>query len=218
MANSFTEDMKYTQARKQLTEYLRQGGIVNQAVLEAIEAVPRHIFMDPTLWDRAYEDTALPIECDQTISQPYIVAQMTSALCEKGRLSSVLEIGTGSGYQAAILSRLADIVYTIERVEALAIQARSRFEALGFSNIQVIYGDGYQGWIESAPYPAIIVTAAPERLPKRLLAQLIIGGRMVIPVGELGSQHLVLITRLENGFQHLFLEAVRFVPLLPGTR
>jgi len=211
-------EYQYLIARKRLVEHLRQVGILDELVLAAIEKVPRHLFMEAGARYRAYEDTALAIECGQTISQPYIVAQMTSVLCRGSRLSSVLEIGTGSGYQAAILSLVADTVYTIERIEVLARQAKHRFEALGFNNIQVRYGDGYQGWPESAPYPAMIVTAAPTEVPQTLLDQLAEGGRMIIPVGALGFQELMLITRHQDRFDRKLLEEVRFVPLLPGIR
>jgi protein-L-isoaspartate(D-aspartate) O-methyltransferase len=204
----------YISARKRLVQQLREEGIQDELVLSAMEKIPRHLFMEQSNHYRAYEDTALPIEFGQTISQPYIVAQMTSALCRGKKLQAVLEIGTGSGYQAAVLSQIAEKVYTVERIEALAKQAAIRFEALGFNNIQVIYGDGYQGWVKAAPYPAIIVTAAPPEIPDPLLNQLDEGGRMVIPVGELGDQQLILVTRIQNHFHQKPLERVRFVPMV----
>lgn len=212
------ENNRYLQARKVLVNHLREKGIRDEQVLNAVLEVPRHLFIAPPMRYRAYEDTPLPIENDQTISQPYIVAQMTSILCQGKRLKCVLEIGTGSGYQAAILSRVADIVYTVERIESLARQAEQRFQALGLNNIRVRYADGYLGWPEFAPYPAIIVTAAPEQVPKSLLEQLEEGGRMVIPVGEFDMQSLMLIRRRHDRFEETLLEGVRFVPLLPGIR
>lgn len=215
---SSNSSSKHTKDRAKLVQQLRKEGIQDELVLQAIEAVPRHLFMEPDARYKAYENTALPIQCGQTISQPYIVAKMTAALCRGQRLSSVLEIGTGSGYQAAILSKLADTVYSVERIEALATLAKSRFEALGFPNIQVIYGDGYQGWPNAAPYPAIIVTAAVEEIPQALLDQLAEGGRMVIPVGSRGIQDLILIIRKNDRFIQKSLEGVVFVPFLRGTR
>ncbi len=210
--------MTSQRTRDRLVERLRNKGIQNERVLEVIRTTPRHVFIDEALAHRAYEDTALPIGQGQTISQPYIVARMTEVLLENGVPDTVLEVGTGSGYQAAILARLVPKVYTVERINALLLKARECHRALKLMNVFSKHSDGSWGWPEKAPYAAIMVTAAPEQIPQSLLEQLSIGGRMVIPVGTTsGVQMLKLITRTVAGFEEQTLDAVRFVPLLDGS-
>jgi protein-L-isoaspartate(D-aspartate) O-methyltransferase len=196
---------------------LRNQGIRDQRILEAIERTPRDMFMSPSFQPMAYADQALPIACGQTISQPYVVAFMTDRLKLNDRCK-VLEIGTGSGYQTAILSPLCRRVYTIERYRALAKEAEERFKALGLSNVTQMVADGYKGWPKQAPFDRIIVTAAAREVPPLLADQLAMGGIMVLPL-ESGpmSQELVRITRGEQGFAHENLLPVRFVPLVEGV-
>ncbi len=212
-----TED-RFTTLRRQLVQTLRREGIQDETVLAAVEAIPRHYFVHQAFIREAYEDEALPIELEQTISQPYMVARMTEALCQGERLQSVLEIGTGTGYQAAVLSQLVDTVYSVERIQSLATSAKYRLKGLGIENVLVRCDDGNQGWPEKAPFPGIMVTAAPTKTPLALLEQLAVGGRMVIPVGERDDQLLCLITRHEDRFEQTVLERVKFVPLLPGLQ
>lgn len=210
--------MTSQRTRDRLVDRLRKEGIANERVLEVIRTTPRHIFIDEALAHRAYEDTALPIGQGQTISQPYIVARMTEVIIEQGVPDFILEVGTGSGYQSAILSRLISKVYTVERISGLLSKARECHRALGLRNIYTKHSDGSWGWPGKAPYPAIMVTAAPEQVPESLLEQLAVGGRMVIPVGSVyGAQQLKLITRTAAGFEEQKLDAVRFVPLLDGA-
>ncbi len=208
--------------RERLVARLREQGIRNEAVLEAIRSVPRHQFMDEALASRAYEDTALPIAHGQTISQPYIVARMTEWLLAdssaEGVPESVLEIGTGCGYQTAVLASLFPKVYSVERIEPLLTAARVRLRELGFRNVRMQLSDGSWGWEAHAPYAAIIVTAAPERVPEGLLAQLAEGGRMIIPVGPIQHQMLTLYRKRHGEFHAIPLEAVAFVPLLSGVQ
>ena len=195
---------------------LRNSGIVKTEVLSAIETVPREMFLPKMFLPRAYEDTALPIESGQTISQPTVVAWMTAALDVTDR-SRVLEIGTGSGYQAAILCKLARRVYSIERHKDLLHQAEERFAQLKLTNITTKAGDGAQGWPEAAPFDRIIVTAAAKEVPPALLDQLAVGGVMVIPVGDPNKGQLLLrIVRTEEGIEQQHLMDVRFVPLIEG--
>lgn len=195
---------------------LRRRGIANKDVLRAMEEVPRDEFVDVNYAKHAYEDQALPISCGQTISQPYVVAYMTEQLGLKPH-HRVLEIGTGSGYQAAVLSRLAREVVSVERYRTLADQARRRLQKLGYNNVEVIVGDGLEGAPDHAPFDRIIVTAAAETVPEKLVEQLKTGGVMVLPLGEHdGSQHIVKLTKTETGLEEEKLLAVRFVPLLPG--
>ena len=210
--------MTSQRTRERLVQRLRDEGIRDDRVLAAIRETPRHIFVDEALASRAYEDTALPIGFAQTISQPYIVARMTEALLEAGPLSDVLEVGTGSGYQTAILSRLVRRVYTVERIESLLNQARDRFRELGLRNIRLKHADGTLGMPEYAPFDGILVTAAPESVPEALVAQLKIGGRMVLPVGGREDQTLVRVTRTARGVERKVLERVAFVPLLGGLQ
>ncbi len=210
--------MTSQRTRDRLIERLRQEGIGNERVLEVMRTTPRHIFIDEAMSSRAYEDSSLPIGHGQTISQPYIVARMTEILLKNGIPDTVLEVGTGSGYQSAVLARLIPRVYTVERISALLQRARQCHQALKLHNIYTKHSDGSWGWPEKAPYPAIMVTAAPEQVPPSLLEQLTIGGRMVIPVGSVnGHQVLKLITRSDTGYDEKVLDAVRFVPLLDGS-
>ena len=195
---------------------LRRRGISDQAVLRAMDEVPRGQFVSTQFADRAYADQALPIDCGQTISQPYVVAYMTEQLGLRPH-HRVLEVGTGSGYQAAVLSRLAREVVSVERYRTLAEQARERLKALGYDNVEVVIGDGFAGVPRGAPYDRINVTAAAETVPQALLDQLADGGVMVLPLGQHGgSQHIVKLTKLQTGIEREQLIAVRFVPLLPG--
>ena len=204
-------------AKIRLIMELRQSGIKDTQVLSAIERVPREEFVLGTFVDQAYENTALPIQQGQTISQPYVVAFMTEVL-ELGERMKVLEIGTGSGYQAAVLSRLCRRVYTVERYRSLLQQAEQRFQHLGYHNITTRYGDGGLGWPEQAPFDRIIVTAAAEAVPEALKEQLAVGGIMVIPVGRISwAQEIVRLRKSTSGFESETLLPVRFVPLVPGT-
>lgn len=209
--------MTSQRTRDRLVRRLQEEGITNQQVLSVIRNTPRHIFVDEALASRSYEDTALPIGYGQTISQPYVVARMTSVLLESGPLNRVLEIGTGSGYQAAILAPLAGEVFSVERIRPLLDQARRRLSELQLRNVRLKYSDGSWGWPEHAPYDAIIATAAPEQIPDSLLQQLAIGGRMVMPVGSGGRQELILLKRTADGYEKLVLDKVEFVPMLGGT-
>lgn len=201
-----------------LVASLRRHGIHDERVLAAIEKTPRHLFMSEDLWDYASEDTALPIECEQTISQPYVVARMTEAVINNHPAPQhVLEIGTGSGYQSAVLAQLVKDVYTVERIQHLYTQAKQRFKTLSIQNVHCHFGDGYDGWTKHAPYDAILVTAGSAIVPEPLLKQLSVGGRMIIPVGTASEQSLLLITRTQEGYEEATLDAVIFVPLLPGT-
>jgi protein-L-isoaspartate(D-aspartate) O-methyltransferase len=195
---------------------LRRRGISDQAVLRAMDEVPREHFVDARYADTAYSDHAMPIACGQTISQPYVVAYMTEQLGVKPN-HRVLEVGTGSGYQAAVLSRLAREVVTLERYRTLANSARARLKTLGYDNVEVLLGDGLQGEPMRAPYDRIIVTAAAESIPEALLAQLADDGVMILPLGPHdGRQELVKLTKTKDGLQRETLLPVRFVPLLPG--
>ena len=208
--------MTSQRTRNRLTDRLREQGIVNEAVLQVMASTPRHLFVDEALAHRAYEDTALPIGNSQTISQPYIVARMTELLLQDVPPTSVLEVGTGSGYQTAILAQLMDQVFTVERISALLDRALGRFRQLGLHQIKSKYDDGHLGWAEKGPFDAIIVTASPREVPAALLAQLGAGGRLIIPVGDAETQTLTLVTRGDDGFETTLVEPVRFVPLLGG--
>jgi len=207
--------MTSQRTRDRLVQRLRSKGINNNAVLEAIGSTPRHLFVDEALASRAYEDTALPIGQGQTISQPYIVARMTELLLEV-KPDKVLEVGTGSGYQAAILSKLVDKVYTTERIESLATQARQRFRRLGYRNVRVQHSDGSWGWPQFGAFDAIIVTAGGADIPEPLVEQLAVGGRLVMPLGDRVRQILVSVTRTPTVYERVDLEPVIFVPLIGG--
>ena len=209
--------MTSQRTRERLVERIRQQGVRDHRVLAQILNTPRHLFVDEALASRAYEDTALPIGKNQTISQPYIVARMTEALLEGGPLENVLEVGTGSGYQTAVLAPLVKRVYTVERIEVLLSQARQRFRALKLMNVRTRHCDGGMGWPNYAPFDGIIVTAAPEGIPLALVEQLRPGGRMVMPIGSKTEQALVRVTRTAEGHHKELLERVSFVPLLGGV-
>lgn len=201
------------ESQRMVSEQLRQRGITSESVLQVMERLPRHLFV-PALRKRAYDDAALPIDCGQTISQPWMVAAMTAALELKGD-ERVLEIGTGSGYQCAVLTLLAREVYSIERIPHLSRQAQERLRKLGLGPAHLKVGDGSLGWPEAAPFDAILVTAAAPQIPPPLMEQLAVGGRLVIPVGEGEVDHLVRVTRERPDFwRHENLVECRFVPLL----
>lgn len=208
--------MTSQRVRDRLVERLRAEGIRDPRVLDVIRQVPRHLFVDEGLESRAYEDTALPIGLGQTISQPYIVARMTEALLEHGVPQRVLEVGTGSGYQAAVLAPLVAEVYSVERIHRLLREARMRFRRIGAANVKARHEDGRLGWPDEAPFDAIIVTAAGERIEPALLGQLAAGGVMVAPVGPPNAQRLLRIRRTAAGDVSEDLGAVSFVPLLGG--
>jgi protein-L-isoaspartate(D-aspartate) O-methyltransferase len=202
--------------RDRLVQRLRDTGITDERVLGAIGTIPRHVFVDEALSSRAYEDSALPIGQSQTISQPWVVAQMTQVLMDGGSPEKVLEIGTGSGYQAAILACLVPQVFTVERIEKLLKIARRRFHRLRLNNIYTRHADGHLGWPSQAPFDGIVVTAAGTGIPPELLQQLRVGGILVIPVERQGTQRLLSVRRTESGFDEKDLGGVIFVPLLSG--
>ena len=208
--------MTSQRTRDRLVARLREEGIRDNHVLEVIASTPRHLFIDEALASRAYEDTALPIGHGQTISQPYIVARMTELLLEVNP-KVVLEVGTGSGYQAAILAGLVDKVYSTERIEALATQARQRFRQLGYRNVRIQHSDGSWGWPQFGPFDAIIVTAGAADIPEALLEQLKVGGRLVMPLGGRDQQTLITVTRTKSVYEREDFEPVVFVPLLGGA-
>ena len=208
--------MTSQRTRERLIERLYEEGLSNPHVLEVIRRTPRHLFVDEALAHRAYEDTALPIGHNQTISQPYIVGRMSELLLAAGPLDKVLEIGTGSGYQTAVLTQLVERVFSVERIQALQERAKERLLALNVRNVVFRWGDGWEGWNALGPYNGIIVTAAAAEVPQALLDQLAIGGRLVIPVGSGETQELLLIVREEDGYSRHVLDLVRFVPLLSG--
>ncbi len=208
--------MTSQRTRNRLLSRLRERGITNETLLDVMGEMPRHLFVDEALSHRAYEDTSLPIGYHQTISRPYTVARMSELLLEAGPLKSVLEIGTGSGYQTAILSRLVEKVYTVERIQGLADRARDHLRQLGIRNVQFKYDDGNLGWAERGPFDGIIVTASPRQIPVELVQQLSDGGRMVIPVGTERSQQLTLVTVEGEVAESTVIEEANFVPLLGG--
>ena len=207
--------MTSQRTRERLVARLLEQGISNIAVLDVMRNMPRHLFLDEAMAHRAYEDTALPIGYQQTLSQPYIVARMTELLVQGRKLGRVLEIGSGSGYQSAILSHLVDEVYALERIKPLLMAARKRMRQLKIRNVQMRHGDGYEGWASQGPFDGILSAAAPEQVPAELLQQLAPGGRLVMPVGG-RDQSLVVIEHTDSGFERRDIEAVRFVPLIPG--
>ena len=208
--------MTSQRTRDRLITRLQERGIKSLEVLSVIREMPRHLFVDEALASRAYEDTALPIGHSQTISQPYIVAKMTEILLADSQRANVLEVGTGSGYQTAVLSKLVERVFSVERIAPLQNQARERFYQLKLNNIKLKHSDGSWGWEWYAPYDGIIVTCAPEQVPLELLKQLAPGGRMVIPVGSNKGQSLRVIDRVGDTFEETELDPVSFVPLLNG--
>lgn len=210
--------MTSQRTRDRLINRLRDQGIKDENVLEVMRQTPRHIFIDEALSHRAYEDTALPIGYNQTISQPFIVARMTEMLLADGPLDKVLEVGTGSGYQTSILAPLVRQLYSVERIKPLQDKAKVRLKTLGLNNVQLKHTDGGMGWAAKAPYDGILAACAPEEVPEELKQQLAIGGRLIIPVGGSDSQELKLVIRLsETEFSIDVLEGVKFVPLLSGT-
>lgn len=208
--------MTSQRTRERLARRLGDAGIRDPRVLNVIRHVPRHLFVDEALASRAYEDTALPIGYGQTISQPFVVARMTEMLIEHGVPQKVLEVGTGSGYQAAVLAALAPQVFTIERMRALHERSRRLFRDLGLHNVRLRLGDGYAGWPGEAPFEGIVLTAAPEYVPEALFEQLAPGGRMVAPVGPPGRQELRLYARAGDGIEQRAVEWVSFVPMREG--
>ena len=210
--------MTSQRTRERLIQRLKEQGIKNQKVIDAMRITPRHLFLDEALAHRAYEDTSLPIGFGQTLSQPYIVALMTEALLEGGPRGKVLEIGVGSGYQTAILAKLAGHVYGVERIKPLVDKARSRIRQLGLRNVTLSHSDGALGWERYAPYDGILSAAAPDAVPDELLRQLAPDGVLVIPVGPSGDQQLLAITRVgdTNEYEERVIERVRFVPLIGG--
>ncbi len=208
--------MTSARTRQRLVERLRQGGITDPRVLQAVASVPRHQFVDEAMASRAYEDTALPIGRGQTISQPLVVATMTQAIVSTAP-RRVLEIGTGSGYQAAVLAMVVEQVFTVERIDELSRLARRRFRALKIRNVRAKQADGYAGWVQNGPFDAVLVTAAAAEIPKALFDQVAPGGVLVAPVGPAGGQQRLLrFDRRASGFDRQDLGAVVFVPMLAG--
>ena len=211
--------MTSSRTRERMINRLIEQGVTSNKILDVIRNTPRHIFMDEALASRAYEDIALPIGYSQTISQPYIVAKMTELLlASSNRLAKVLEIGTGCGYQTAVLAQLADHVYTVERIAPLLRKAKNHLWDLKLKNISCLHSDGGWGWPNYAPYDGILVAAAPPEIPKMLLQQMAVGGVMVIPVGRDSNQELQRVTRTENGYEVEKIERVIFVPFLSGIK
>ena len=209
--------MTSLRTRQRLVQRLRRNGIRNEAVLRVMLNMPRHLFMEEALASRAYEDTALPIGFGQTISQPYIVARMTEALLDAGPMHKVLEVGTGSAYQTAVLASLAERVYSVERIGRLLERARNRLRGLGVSNVRLKHDDGQLGWPRYAPFDKILVTAACQEIPDALVEQLMIGGCLVAPIGMSIEQELVQVERNATGTVRTTLGSVSFVPLLGGV-
>ncbi len=209
--------MTAERTRLRLIERLRQQNVSDERVLMAMSNVPRHLFVDEALSHRAYEDTALPISHGQTISQPWVVARMTEVILNPIPPKKILERGTGSGEQAAVLGQLIDEGFSVERIDALTKQARRRFIKLGYRNIRCKTGDGFEGWASEAPFDVIICTAAPEKIPYSLLDQLKVGGKMILPVGDQEKQELIALIKEEEGFSQEKLGEVFFVPLLEGV-
>ncbi|WP_198246409.1 protein-L-isoaspartate(D-aspartate) O-methyltransferase [methane-oxidizing endosymbiont of Gigantopelta aegis] len=210
--------MTSQRTRDRMVKRLQMQGIRNPQLLSVMATTPRHIFVDEALASRSYEDTALPIGHNQTISQPYIVARMTELLLENGPRQKVLEIGTGCGYQTAVLAQLVDQVYTVERIGPLLKKAKDRLWELGLKNIRYLHSDGGWGWPEFAPYDGVLVAAAPTEIPEALLAQMAVGAVMIIPIGDENGQQLHRVIRTESGFEDDVIEPVVFVPFLTGKQ
>ena len=208
--------MTSLRTRSRLTERLREQGICNGYVLDIMQNTPRHIFVDEALAHHAYEDKSLPIGHNQTLSQPYVVARMTELLLEKSSPKKVLEVGTGSGYQTAILAQLVGHVFSVERIKPLLDKAIARAALLQIKNVTFQHADGGLGWPERGLFDGILSAAAPRVVPKQLREQLTIGGRLVMPIGDSHSQHLVVVDRTADGFVETVMEAVMFVPLVAG--
>lgn len=209
--------MTSQRTRDRLITRLREQGILDERVLEVMAAIPRHLFVDEALAHRVYEDTALPIGFNQTISQPYTVARMTELALEHGSLGRVLEIGSGSAYQSVVLAQFASEVYAIERIKPLLEKARQRLRALKVRNVRCLHGDGFNGWAEFAPFDVILCAAAPEALPTGLLEQLSPDGFLLAPVGG-NQQHLVRARRTSEGLEQEIVEPANFVPMVPGLQ
>jgi protein-L-isoaspartate(D-aspartate) O-methyltransferase len=209
--------MTSQRTRMRMVERLRAQGIRDEVVLAVMGDVPRHLFVDEALASRAYEDISLPLGFGQTISSPYTVARMTELARSGGALSKVLEIGTGCGYQAAVLSRIAKEVYSIERVAGLLAKARKHFRELRMLNIRLRHADGHVGMSEVAPFDAIVMTAAATHVPRELMDQLVVGGKMIVPMSQSGEQRLCVIERSAHGYVEKKMDVVKFVPLLPGV-
>jgi len=208
--------MTSQRTRLRLIERLKAQGIGDDRVLQAMSETPRHLFVDEALAHRAYEDTALPIGFNQTLSQPYIVARMTELALQRGKPGRVLELGTGSGYQSAVLARVADEIYSIERIKPLLSKAKARLRTLKARNVRCMYGDGFEGWAEFAPFDVIMGAAAPETIPQSLLSQLAPDGFLLLPVGG-SEQKLVQMTSTPEGFEETIIEDVFFVPMREGV-
>ncbi|MEX1666141.1 protein-L-isoaspartate(D-aspartate) O-methyltransferase [Zhongshania arctica] len=210
--------MTSQRTRDRLIERLTEQGITDKAVLNVIRGTPRHIFLDEALSHRAYEDSSLPIGFQQTLSQPYIVARMTELLLALGPRARVLEVGTGSGYQTAILAQMVERVFSVERIRPLQEKARQRLRQLGLHNVHLRHADGGMGWKDRGPFDAILSAAAPEVVPAELLEQLAVGGRLVIPVGPVGKQQsLYVYDKTETGIEEQLIEPVLFVPMVSGV-
>ena len=209
--------MTSQRTRMRMVERLRAQGIRDEVVLSVLGEVPRHLFVDEALASRAYEDISLPLGFGQTISSPYTVARMTELARGGGAIERVLEIGTGCGYQAAVLSRIAKEVYSIERLAPLLAKARKHFRELKVSNVRLRHADGNAGMPEVAPFDAIVMSAAANHVPRELLDQLMVGGRMILPMSKGGEQRLYMIERSAHGFVEKKMDVVKFVPLLPGV-
>jgi protein-L-isoaspartate(D-aspartate) O-methyltransferase len=210
--------MTSARTRERLVLRLQEQGIVDQRILDRIRSVPRHLFMDEALASRAYEDTALPIGFSQTISQPFVVARMTEALLAAADVQKILEIGTGCGYQTAVLSPLVKEIYTIERIASLLGRARRTLRELRIRNVNFRHADGNAGWAARAPFDGILLTAAPHSVPPALFEQLKVGGRLIAPVGPEGRQELFLYTKAETRIDRKSLGSVSFVPLVSGLQ
>ena len=208
--------MTSQRTRERLIQRLMDQGITRFEVLEAIRSVPRHLFVDEALAHRSYEDTALPIGYGQTLSQPYVVARMSELALAQGRPKKVLELGSGSGYQTAILASLADEICAIERIKPLLERARKQLRALRVRNVRLRHGDGLDGWASEAPFDLILGAAAPEHLPTQLLEQLAPGGRLILPVGG-EHQQLMMVTATPEGYVEEVIEEVNFVPMVRGV-
>lgn len=207
--------MTSQRTRERMVQRLRDQGIADNAVLEVIRSTPRHMFVDEALAQRAYEDNSLPIGYSQTLSQPWVVARMTELLLEDGPVKKVLEVGTGSGYQTAVLAQLVTEVFSVERIRPLQKKARARLRTLRLKNVNLRHADGGMGWPSEAPFDGIVATAAPEEIPPELPEQLAVGGRLIIPVGA-DTQYLLVVLRTATGFETTTYDPVRFVPLLSG--
>ena len=213
-----TDQNIFSEVHTKLINHLMKIGISNKKVLDVLSLIPRHLFVEPALQKRAYDDDALPIGYNQTISSPSIVAKMTQLIFEEDRMTNVLEIGTGCGYQTSILSKLFSRVTTIERIKSLHDNSKRLLEGLSYKNITFIHGDGFKGYKNNSPYDAIIMTASPSEIPSELVNQLKLSGRMVLPLNVDGSQKLFRIKNTKNGLLKKEVDDVLFVPMLEGLK